>query len=211
MLDELVMLLREREREVDALHAQLGETMAAAPSATFAIVRQRPDYGDLERRQDMVVARSQREAAGGLRARAYQSRRREGARADRPQLVGADHGGMRPAGRVEADDPGPVGAKSGSVLVIQERGRRQRTCSVSRLRRTWRRLSTIPRSVAAAPRLSHVHSAGASGRSSTGAQHPVRPLDGPTRRGAPRFWGTWHPACGYQGARPRLPSPVPGS
>jgi hypothetical protein len=30
LLDELVILLRERERKVDELHAQLGETMAAA-------------------------------------------------------------------------------------------------------------------------------------------------------------------------------------
>jgi hypothetical protein len=37
---------------------------------------------------------------------------------------------------IKADDLGPFGAKSGSVEVVHERVCRQRTCSLSRIRRT---------------------------------------------------------------------------
>jgi hypothetical protein len=63
-------------------------------------------------------------------------RGRGGAGRYRAELVGADD--RRALGRVgvERDDPGPFGAKSGSVLLAQERGGRQRTRSPSRIRRT---------------------------------------------------------------------------
>ncbi|MDR7303608.1 hypothetical protein JOF55_003789 [Haloactinomyces albus] len=69
------------------------------------------------------------------------SDRREPERAghDGSELVGADHRGPGRRLRMEPDDAVPCGANSASVLAAQERGLRQRTPSVNRIRRMWLR------------------------------------------------------------------------
>src|SRR5262249_20001600 len=62
--------------------------------------------------------------------------RRERAWDHRPQLVGADHRGVRRRVGVELDARRPFGANSTSLVCAQEWVWRQRTFSASRMRRT---------------------------------------------------------------------------
>lgn len=95
---------------------------------------------------------------------------------NRPDKVYHRRVGRR--GGVQADDPRPFGTKSGSAERVQERGRRHRTPSARRIRRTCERLTWMPSAWAATARVSSVHSAGpnSSGahNSSTGS-HRSRP------------------------------------
>src|SRR6266508_4590455 len=97
----------------------------------------------------------------------------EAARDDRAELVGADHRCRLGRIGVEGDDLGSFGAKSGSVLVVHERVRRQRTRSASRMRRTWLRPTRMPSARARSARASRVQCAGASGWA--GASSPSPP------------------------------------
>src|SRR6266545_2710976 len=97
----------------------------------------------------------------------------EAARDDRAELVGADHRCRLGRIGVEGDDLGSFGAKSGSVLVVHERVRRQRTRSASRMRRTWLRPTRMPWARARSARASRVQCAGASGWA--GASSPSPP------------------------------------
>jgi hypothetical protein len=71
-------------------------------------------------------------------------RGQERARDHRAQLISADHRRRLGRGGVKDDDLRSFGAKSGSVLVVQERVRRQRMPSASRIRRTWLRPTWMP-------------------------------------------------------------------
>jgi hypothetical protein len=55
------------------------------------------------------------------------------------ELVDTEDGRLRRWRRVERDDVGPFGTKSGSLLVAHSRVRRQRTPSRRKMRRTWLR------------------------------------------------------------------------
>src|SRR6266496_1688039 len=100
-------------------------------------------------------------------------RGREAAGDHRAELVGADHGHVRRRSGVAGDDLGSCGAKSGSVLVVHERVRRQRTRSPMRMRRTWLRPTRMPSAWARSARASKVQCAGAWG--SAGAPSPSPP------------------------------------
>jgi hypothetical protein len=65
-----------------------------------------------------------------------------------------------PAGACSTPRPAFFWPNSGSALVAQERGRRQRTPSASRIRRTWERAMSMPAARAAAVSASRVHTAG---------------------------------------------------
>src|SRR5262249_26460650 len=91
-----------------------------------------PAAGVLQRRLDPVPAYGPGRRGG------------EGARDDPAELVAADHRGAGRGVGVAPDDRRSFGAKSGSLLVAQERVPRQRTPSASRILRTWLQCTSIP-------------------------------------------------------------------
>src|SRR5947209_10990699 len=92
----------------------------------------------------------------------------------RAELVGGDDRGVLRRVRVVAHDPGSFGPNSGSALAAHERGRRQRTPSASRIRRTWERAMSMPPARAAAVSASRVHTAGPAGSAATSSPAPSR-------------------------------------
>src|SRR5215472_15386045 len=78
------------------------------------------------------------------------------------QVFGADHYSAGRRVRVEVHDRRSFAANPGSLLVVQDRGRRHRTPSASKIRRTWERCTSIPAPRAAPARVSSVHTAACS-------------------------------------------------
>jgi hypothetical protein len=127
------------------------------PQVTFGIAR------GSDKRESLAVSHPQRTVDPDLlRATAILQRRfeamavwrparcrREGARAYRTKLIQADDTRVRRWVGVELDYPRPFGANSGSSLWAQERAFRHRTPSALKIRLTWLRPTTIPRSRAA--------------------------------------------------------------
>src|SRR5262249_51664624 len=102
---------------------------------------------------------------------------RERAGHDRAELVGADHRGGRRGRGGELDDPGSFAANAGSLLLVQDRGRRHLTPSARRIRRTWERCTSIPAARAASVSVVSVHTAGLPGSAAANSPpaHPALP------------------------------------
>src|SRR4051794_24494208 len=136
-------------------------------------------------------------------------RRIKGARRHRAELVGGDGRGVRRRVEVVLHDPGSFGPNSGLALAAQERGRRQRTPSASRIRRTWERAMSMPPARAAAVSASRVHTAGPAGSgaiSSPALSRTSRPGGGLATRAI--SWERWAwPIRGLRPAPGRSPSP----
>src|SRR4051812_39588039 len=144
---------------------------------------------------------------GSVAVGAPARRRGEGARRHRAELVGGNHRGVRRRVDVELDDPGSFGPNSGSALAAQERGRRQRTPSASRIRRTWERARSMPAARAAAVSAFRVHTAGpaaSAGRSSPASARTPRPGGGLATRATSWERRSWL----IRGLRP-APGPAP--
>jgi hypothetical protein len=127
------------------------------PQVTFGVARgsgereslavshpQRTIYPDLLRATAILQRRL--DAMGVWRPA---RRRREGARAYWTKLIQADDTRVRCWVGVELDYSRPFGANSGSSLSAHDRAFRHRTPSALRIRLTWLRPTTIPRSRAA--------------------------------------------------------------
>jgi hypothetical protein len=99
---------------------------------------------------------------------------RIGARANRSELVEADHRGALWRVGVEFDDPGSFGTNAGSSLSDHGLLLRQRTPSRKRMRLIWERLTTIPRLRAAAVRASSVQCASLSSSKASSSPPPPR-------------------------------------
>ena len=95
------------------------------------------------------------------------------------------------------------------LLAAHERGRRQRTPSASRIRRTWERAMSMPPARAAAVSASRVHTAGPAGSAATSSPAPSRtsrPGGGLATRAI--SWERWSwPIRGLRPAPGRSPSP----
>ena len=133
----------------------------------------------------------------------------EGARAYGAEFVGAADRAFRRGRGVARNDGCPFGANSGSGLVAQARGRRQRAPSRNRMRRTGLRPTLLPRSRAAARSASRGQGASRAGSAAT-----QRPSAGVSSRPggcvAPRPTMLLRSASVSRGLRPgpgRSPSP----